>query len=113
MSDHPLRQRIVALDVLRGFALCGILLANVKPIAHRGGLLNTEHVPMTTVDTVLHLLVDQRFFPIFSLLFGIGFSLILESAHSRLALLRRMLALLAIGLFHLLVLWRGDILTCY
>ena len=28
------RGRIVALAVVRGFALCGILLANVKPIAH-------------------------------------------------------------------------------
>jgi uncharacterized membrane protein YeiB len=112
------RQRIVALDVLRGFALCGILLANVKPIAHRGGELDTAHLAETTAATVLHLLVDQRFFPIFSLLFGVGFSLLLESAQARarqprVVLLRRMLALLAVGLLHFLLLWKGDILTVY
>ncbi|TWH71043.1 putative membrane protein YeiB [Micromonospora olivasterospora] len=112
------RKRVVALDVLRGFALCGILLANVKPIAHRGGELGTEQVPETTAAWVLHLLVDQRFFPIFSLLFGVGFSLLLESAQARarqprVVLLRRLLALLAVGLVHFLVLWKGDILAVY
>jgi uncharacterized membrane protein YeiB len=112
------RQRIVALDVLRGFALCGILLANVKPIAHRGGELGTAQRPETTAATVLHLLVDQRFFPIFSVLFGVGFALLLESARARarqprVVLLRRMLALLAVGLVHFLLLWKGDILTGY
>jgi uncharacterized protein len=112
------RKRVVALDVLRGFALCGILLANVKPIAHRGGELGTLRLPETTASTVLHLLVDQRFFPIFSVLFGVGFALLLESARARarqprVVLLRRMLALLVVGLVHFLVLWKGDILTVY
>ncbi|MBQ1023977.1 DUF418 domain-containing protein [Micromonospora sp. C95] len=117
-AANQAQKRIVALDVLRGFALCGILLANVKPIAHRGGELGTGHVPETTAATVLHLLVDQRFFPIFSFLFGVGFSLLLESAQARarqprVVLLRRLLALLTVGLFHFLVLWEGDILTVY
>lgn len=112
----PARERIVALDVLRGFALCGILLANVKPIAHRGGVLATDTAPQTA--TILHLAVDQRFFPIFSVLFGVGFSLLFESAQARavrprVVLLRRLLALLALGLVHFAVLWRGDILTVY
>ena len=112
------RRRVVALDVLRGFALCGILLANVKPITHRGGALDTGRVPETTAATVLHLLVDQRFFPIFSVLFGVGFSLLMGSAqarvrHPRMVLLRRLLALLAVGLLHFFVLWKGDILTVY
>jgi uncharacterized membrane protein YeiB len=114
----PARRRVVALDVIRGFALCGILLANVKPIAHRGGELGSAHVPETTAATVLHLLVDQRFFPIFSVLFGVGFSLLLESARGRarrprVVLLRRLLALLAVGLVHFLTLWKGDVLTGY
>lgn len=115
----PGRPRIAALDVIRGFALCGILLANIKPIAHRGGT-----VPVTEPDGAapdlawLGLLVDQRFFPIFSLLFGIGFSLLLEAAgrrvpRPRIPLLRRLLFLLALGLIHLSLLWQGDILTIY
>jgi uncharacterized membrane protein YeiB len=64
------------------------------------------------------LLVEQRFFPIFSLLFGIGFSLLLASAarrvaNPRLVLLRRLLVLLGVGLVHFLLLWQGDILTIY
>jgi uncharacterized protein len=113
----PPGRRIVTLDVLRGFALCGILLANVKPIAHRGPALGPDEV-VTAGATWLHLLVDQRFFPIFALLFGAGFQLLLASAagradRPRLVLLRRLLALLGIGLAHHLLLWQGDILAGY
>ncbi|GAA3814469.1 hypothetical protein GCM10022226_39190 [Sphaerisporangium flaviroseum] len=116
------RPRIAALDVLRGFALCGILLANVKPIAH---MVHTEQVTQAVVTMSpddawpgLGLFVDQRFFPIFSLLFGIGFSLLLDSARSRVprprvVLVRRLLVLLALGLAHMFLLWRGDVLTIY
>ncbi|MGC5010346.1 DUF418 domain-containing protein [Streptosporangium sp. DT93] len=117
------RARIVALDVLRGFALCGILVANVRPIANAGEVV-LRRSPVDAreahdgVAQVMGMLVDQRFFPIFSLLFGIGFSLLLVSvtdrvARPRLLLLRRLLTLLAIGLAHFLLLWQGDILTVY
>ncbi|SDT39750.1 DUF418 domain-containing protein [Actinoplanes derwentensis] len=108
-----LRARIVALDVLRGFALCGILFANVKPISHRGGVLGGDQAPATAAGTVLHLLVDNRFFPIFALLFGVGFALLSRSAGSTPVLMRRLLTLLVFGLVHLLLLWRGDVLTAY
>lgn len=109
------RARISALDVLRGFALCGILLANVQPIANAGARILTA--PLTGADWP-GLLVDQRFFPIFSMLFGVGFALLLGSAGDRVArprivLLRRLLVLLAVGLAHHLLLWEGDILAVY
>ncbi|WP_157254077.1 DUF418 domain-containing protein [Nonomuraea typhae] len=106
----PGRARVAALDVLRGFALCGILLANVRPIAHAGG---TAAVEGDGGPAWLGMFVDQRFFPIFSLLFGVGFSLLVESARSRAVLARRLLVLLAVGLAHMFLLWRGDILTIY
>jgi uncharacterized membrane protein YeiB len=104
----PGRSRIDALDVLRGFALCEILLANIQLIA--GGTSAVAVQPMGDWDPWLGL-------PIFSLLFGIGFALLLDSATSRaprprLVLLRRLVALLAIGLVHAL-LWRGEILSSY
>ncbi|MFI6739352.1 DUF418 domain-containing protein [Nonomuraea sp. NPDC050451] len=117
--DSRRRARIGALDVVRGFALCGILLANVQPIAHVGdALVAVQNTVQTPGTKWMGLLVEQRFFPIFSLLFGIGFSLLLESAAGRtssprLLLLRRLLVLLAIGLVHMFALWRGDILTIY
>lgn len=115
----PGRPRLVALDVVRGFALCGVLVANVKPIANvdDAAVVSTAK-PLEGANDWLHLLVDQRFFAIFSVLFGIGFSLLLESAadraaRPRLVLLRRLVVLSVIGLAHLLLLWRGDILTVY
>ncbi|WP_327107026.1 DUF418 domain-containing protein [Nonomuraea glycinis] len=104
----PGRPRIAALDVLRGFTLCEILLANIQLIADDSTAVVAQ--PMGAWDPWLGL-------PIFSLLFGIGFSLLLDSAASRdprprLVLLRRLLALLAIGLGHML-LWPGEVLTKY
>ncbi|WP_155349010.1 DUF418 domain-containing protein [Acrocarpospora pleiomorpha] len=113
----PGRPRIAALDVVRGFALCGILLANVQPIANAGDLVVAPSMGGSD-GSWLGLFVAQRFVPIFSLLFGVGFSLLLESAAERvtsprLILLRRLLALLVIGLAHLFLLWQGEILTAY
>ncbi|MDR7274792.1 DUF418 domain-containing protein [Catenuloplanes atrovinosus] len=109
--------RIRALDVIRGFALCGITVANVKPIAHRGSVFESAGTVLGPPgDGVpwLHLLVDQRFYPIFAVLFGVGFELLLRSAAgARRVLVRRLLALLVIGLVHLTLLWPGDVLTAY
>ncbi|MGA4987617.1 DUF418 domain-containing protein [Nonomuraea bangladeshensis] len=118
LTTRDARPRIVALDVIRGLALCGILVANVQPIAHAGDALAVRTGGGDAGDAWLGLLVHQRFFPIFSLLFGVGFSLLLESAgrrvgRPRLLLLRRLLALLALGLAHMFLLWYGDILTVY
>ncbi|MDA0563608.1 DUF418 domain-containing protein [Streptomonospora sp. S1-112] len=105
---RPARPRIGALDVLRGVALCAILVANVQLIAGGGTAVATPTLGSAQGWIGL---------PVFSLLFGIGFALLLESAtetarRPRLVLLRRLLALLAFGLLHRL-LWPGDILTVY
>ncbi|GAA5086153.1 putative membrane protein YeiB [Thermocatellispora tengchongensis] len=116
-------RRISALDVIRGFALCGILLVNVEPIADAGRVVLPDSPGGTAgvtdgVDAWLGVLVAQRFFPIFSLLFGIGFSLMFRSAgdrapRPRVILLRRLLVLLLIGAAHFALLWQGDILSTY
>ena len=109
------RQRIQALDVLRGFALCGILVANVRPIANAGAPPVAAALDGPAWSGIL---VDQRFFPLFSMLFGAGFALLLDAAsrrtdRPRLVLLRRLLILLAFGLAHHFLLWEGDILAVY
>lgn len=97
-------KRVVALDVIRGAALCGILFVNIAPLVHFGYDTGVPQ-PTNLGDPTgwLQLFVQQRFFPIFSLLFGIGFALFFESAarrsaRPRLVLLRRLLLLLAIGI---------------
>ncbi|WP_460303298.1 DUF418 domain-containing protein [Actinocorallia aurea] len=100
--------------MVRGFALCGVLVADVGPIAAVGVGGEAGRVP----GWWMGLLVEQRFFPVFSVLFGIGFTLMLESAACRVArprgvLVRRLVVLLGFGLVHLSLLWQGDILALY
>lgn len=97
------RPRLLSLDVIRGAALAGILFANVATIIGIAVPWTDGEPPLTHV--LQQLLVQQRFFPIFSLLFGVGFGMLLASArslavHPRLILLRRLLALGVLGLLH-------------
>lgn len=112
------RQRHVILDALRGLALMGIALANFPEFALWTFLSGEEQAAMTTatIDRVVrffqYMLVDGKFYTIFSILFGIGFSLIL-ARHGRKLFVRRVLILVAIGFLHLMFIWSGDILLLY
>ena len=112
------RQRHVILDAMRGVALMGIALANFPKFGLWTFLSGDEQMAMPTAGTdrvvrfLQYLLVDGKFYTIFSLLFGIGFSLIL-ARHGRRLFLRRMLILVAIGFLHLMFIWSGDILLLY
>nr|WP_221308337.1 DUF418 domain-containing protein [Nocardiopsis mwathae] len=111
------------MDVLRGFALCGILLVNIGPITQMGyGALEAlgpddPLPPVHPAEDYLHLFVDGRFMPIFAFLFGIGFALFLDSAQARadkprLLLVRRLVMLAALGALHMLV-YPGEVLLSY
>lgn len=117
----PTSERIAALDVLRGVAVAGILLANVLVFfgifmipADRAAALPTANRDAVALflDKVF---VDGKFYSTFSLLFGIGFGLQLarggEAAVPRFK--RRLRVLLAIGAVHAFLLWAGDILMLY
>jgi uncharacterized protein len=116
-------ERIDAMDVLRGFALLGILLMNIEGIV--GPLLGA----MTGLDPALegadwwadalvYVFVQGKFYPLFSMLFGMGFAVMMMRAEAPgrpflPVYLRRILALLAIGLAHALLVWNGDVLVSY
>mgnify|MGYP002623182531 CR=1 FL=1 len=120
MAKGPIteKQRYLILDALRGFALLGIALANFPEFSLWTFLSPVEQMEMATggIDQVVnffrYMLVDGKFYTIFSLLFGVGFSLFLQR-HSLSRFLRRMVILAAIGLCHLLFIWSGDILLLY
>lgn len=100
------KARIVALDALRGFALCGIVIVNIWQTFH-----------MADVPFGVSFFFHSRFFVIFSLLFGIGFGLFLDSAQGksdrpRLLLVRRLAVLGAFGALHVL-LQPGEVLWQY
>jgi len=105
--------RIVALDVLRGLALIGIAFVNVEPVTG----FRYELPTLADPSGWLQLFVQQRFFPLFSLLFGISFALLFASAegrgtNARLVLLRRLLILAPVGVLHQLF-HPGEALTPY
>ena len=116
------RDRVQVLDVLRGFALLGILLINAMSILAVKGSTPAFTVDIPFLDRLLQDLilffVESKFFTLFSLLFGIGFAIQIQSAERQGTkflprISRRMLGLLIFGLLHILLLWDGDILVIY
>ena len=117
-------ERYVILDALRGFALIGICLANYPEFS-----LYTFQpadvaaaMPSAGIDRIVRFLqyvfVDGKFYTLFSLLFGMGFSIIISHAAQRgpggfKLFYRRMAVLLLIGFVHLMFIWSGDILMLY
>ncbi|MCS7479401.1 DUF418 domain-containing protein [Umezawaea endophytica] len=98
----PTRSRIEALDALRGFALCGIVFINIPQTMS----MTTD---LSAVPDGLRLFVLGKFYPIFYLLFGVGFGLFLRSAARRVPMVRRLLALAVFGALHHL-LQPGEVL---
>lgn len=117
----PVRERIQALDVVRGVAVAGILIANVLVFFGLTFLPPNRAAAFPTVaaDSVALFLervfVEGKFYSVFSLLFGVGFGLQLarggDAALPRFK--RRLRILLAIGAIHALLIWAGDILMLY
>lgn len=123
----PPRERIVAIDVVRGLAVLGILVMNVVEFA----------LPMEAYENPVHagghegadlwtwylqvVLFDGKMRALFSMLFGAGLVLIARrladkgmAALSADLLLRRCLWLVPFGLVHRFALqWTGDILYMY
>lgn len=120
----PVKKRIVELDALRGFALLGIALANFPEFSLWTFLDEGARaaLPNAGADPVLrflqYMLVDGKFYTIFSVLFGIGFTITIDNAVRRGAdwvriFYRRMAGLAVIGFLHLMFVWSGDILLLY
>ena len=116
-------ERIATLDVLRGFALGGILLMNMESFVGPVFQANTGLDPALTgadriADGLVYFFVQGKFYTLFSLLFGIGFATMAARAEAArrpftAIWLRRSVALLVIGLLHSVLLWPGDILASY
>ncbi len=117
------RGRLVALDVARGFALLGIVLVNVDLFSVPMGILEQAGpyepgiLPLAAW-VFMAMFCQGKFYPLFSLLFGIGVVLQRENIATRggnytTLGVRRMALLLLFGLTHVVLLWYGDILVFY
>ena len=114
-------QRIVAVDVLRGICLLGILFINA-PLMNSPYWMNAKMFAFQStefdrfIDSFFHIFVDSCFYPIFCFMFGISTSLFLWSrnkSHPERFYLRRILSLFLFGLLQVLLVWWGDILMIY
>lgn len=114
-------ERIQIVDVLRGFALFGILLVNMEDFSspNVSGLatLWTDR-PDQIIGWVLRFAAEGKFRAVFSFLFGIGFALQLQRAQTQKGAftrryVRRAIVLLFIGIAHYILLWEVDILMTY
>jgi len=116
-------QRIEALDVVRCFALLGIFVMNVewfnRPVAtlNDGMPRGLEGLDWLASWFVAYF-VQGKFWTIFSLLFGMGFAVMLVRAERAgreftKVYLRRILALAVFGAVHFIYVWEGDILFSY
>jgi len=132
--EAPVRQgeRFQTLDVLRGFALLGILMLNIEDFAgHEAlwdfpvGLLKPAfvgwHVHLDyAILTLKWLFAEGKMRGLFSMLFGAGVILLTERierrgnpARAKTIFYRRNLWLLLFGICHGFLVWWGDILLHY
>lgn len=124
--DHlrpvPLKERVLLLDILRGFAILGIFIMNLESFTFYWALNDVQKaaVPLAKynqpVGFLQFMLLEGKFYSIFSMLFGIGFAIYLAKSLNNVSILplfrRRLGILLLIGIIHLL-LWSGDIVAFY
>lgn len=116
------QERLLVLDVLRGIALFGILVVNLFDF-QLARLLNFGFRDVSDgldywLATGVLLFFEGKFYPIFSLLFGLGFALQILRLEARGVspigvMVRRLLALMGFGICHAVFIWRGDILLPY
>ena len=116
-------ERIEVVDVLRGFALCGILFVNIMWFKAPGslGAFSYEGQPLDRlVAAGVIALAQGKFFTLFSFLFGWGFATQFLRAEERggaagfpRRFLRRSAVLGLIGVVHIALLSEGDILLLY
>ena len=117
------KQRIEILDVIRGFAIFGIIIANIQSWS------GYKFIPFEVLETLAYydynaigkyffmFFIDMKFYTLFSLLFGIGFYIQFHKFRDEQGPFiktyrRRLLFLILFGAIHAFF-WSGDILMIY
>jgi uncharacterized protein len=117
-------ERILTLDIIRGFALLGIFVMNVPYMSasfHAGadGAVLWPAWWDQAAERIRDVLFDGKFNSLFSFLFAIGFTIQLDRLEQRQPgsfrsiYVRRILLLFAFGLIHSCLIWAGDVLHVY
>uniref|UniRef100_UPI00404A8443 DUF418 domain-containing protein n=1 Tax=Candidatus Planktophila sp. TaxID=2175601 RepID=UPI00404A8443 len=113
-----MKQRDIAPDVLRGFALLGILVVNIQFMGlnsgegARGEL--TQGIANGTATFIIASIFAGKFYLLFSFLFGYSSNYIIRGDRAnRVRWVKRCFALIALGALHFTFLWHGDIIFMY
>jgi uncharacterized protein len=116
-------ERIEALDILRGFAVFGILLVNMGAFAAPLEIYTLNAHPWKLpadriAEYLIQFFAQGKFYSTFSFLFGLGLSVQMARAEARGVRFvrfysRRLSVLIGIGLVHAFLIWYGDILVTY
>lgn len=123
LAPVAVTERIETLDVLRGFALLGILTVNIVAFSwpYEYMLWQSEYWDSradAVVDWLVRFLAEGKFYPLFAFLFGLGAAIQFNRANVKgVSIVRhhckRMAVLLGFGIVHALLIWDGDILVSY
>lgn len=120
----PVSERLPTLDILRGFALMGILIMNM-PVFSSSFFVEADgsHLWTGPVDRLSEQMREAlfagKFNSMFSLLFGIGFTIQytrmqqLDPDNATALYLRRLAVLFLFGVIHACTFWPGDVLHTY
>ena len=102
--------RIIEMDIIRGFALFGVLLVNMT-------MIDATMYSYESPSLLIHLFAVGKFYTLFSMLFGLGFFYFMNKPDGTVLdgylFKRRLIALFFFGLLHLIFVWYGDILHVY
>jgi uncharacterized protein len=121
---QPVRhhEREIFMDVLRGFAILGIFIANLNAFSwYSEGARQSGPFLLAEWDHKMaflqHVFIEGKFYSIFSLLFGWGIALQIKRGMDKgvdaiPTVRRRLLFMLLLGFLHLLI-WNGDIVFFY
>lgn len=125
-SHHPMhtKNRLVAIDLIRGVALLGILIMNIQAFSMIFAAYSnpTAYGDLSGINYYVyyfsHVFANQKFMTIFSLLFGCSIVLMADhivkkGGNATKIHYKRMFILAIVGIAHAYLLWFGDILFPY
>lgn len=116
------KDRTISIDVLRGFALLGILMVNMQAFHSPALYIDTFTYWPSQMDqfflNFVQLFAEGSFYPLFAFLFGYGAMIIADRSAAKgiyfpTFFARRLAILLVIGCIHAFLIWNGDILMMY
>lgn len=112
------KERIIEIDIIRGIAILGIFFVNL-PEMLVAPMVSIKYMGMDGwVRLIYNMLIQTKFYTIFSFLFGLGFYIFMSRAEARgdkmyKLFFRRLFFLFIFGGIHFILFWHGDILNTY